>query len=535
MFQAQFILQNAHFALSLLGAFMFFAVSWLYFDAWLVKKYPRESFKFLGFLLLSFAFLMHATFIEQSILHKSLLPGDLNEFLTTVFKMAGYVFLIVGLATDPLQEHPDVHKEKKLAAITLVSFPLGVSFLRFSSFIFPVLSAVVGLLYLRRATLGLEAHLRRVSVVFFILSFSEVLALSHFFRDAGNVTIFNTVSPFGPLWMIEHSGLVLSALLLRKWVFQYLLTRIQTQLFMIFTTIIVVIFLLTTITFTSLLITSVQKDALSHLKTDVSVLQYAIDSKKQETLSDAQMVSGNQELKKALLDRDRRTLRDVTGGILFAKNQTFLVVLGSKGEVLMRAEDPERVGESFSDDSFVRRVLSGESLSTVMVRDGVLAPQLSIRSAVPVKSGKEIVGAVLVGSAIDNAFVDGIKHATGLESAVYADNTRSATTFVAPDGKSRWVGVKEETEAVKRTVLDEGKVYTGFVNIFNRPFLAAYAPLHDVDSNPMGMLFVGKEQVGVLQTAGGALESTFLTSALLILLSVIPAFFISRSIAHQVQ
>jgi len=60
-------------------------------------------------------------------------------------------------------------------------------------------------------------------------------------------------------------------------------------------------------------------------------------------------------------------------------------------------------------------------------------------------------------------------------------------------------------------------------------------PLKDVDNNPVGMLFVGKPQVGVLQAAGRSIEMTFLVAVILLVLSIIPAYFISKYLTNQIR
>jgi sensor histidine kinase regulating citrate/malate metabolism len=200
----------------------------------------------------------------------------------------------------------------------------------------------------------------------------------------------------------------------------------------------------------------------------------------------------------------------------------------------MRAEEPERTGDSLSDDPLVKRALSGDEITSVITREGVMAPIVAVRAAVPVLSEGEVIGAVMLGTDIDNAFVDGVKETTGLDTSIYADNIRSATTFIAPDGKSRWVGIKEETERIKKQVLVNGETYTGSTNLLNVPYFAAYTPITNIDNNPIGMLFVGRPEVSILQTASRSIELTFITTAVLLVFSVLPAYFVSKYIVEQI-
>ena len=141
----------------------------------------------------------------------------------------------------------------------------------------------------------------------------------------------------------------------------------------------------------------------------------------------------------------------------------------------------------------------------------------------------------MTGTLIDNAFVDGLKNATGLETSIYADNQISATTLVSVDNKSRLIGIKEEDPKIKTQVLDKAESYTGSIDIINTPYFATYLPLLDVDDNPVGMLFVGKPQTEVLALAGQAIELTYLVVIALLILSLVPAYFVSRAIVKQLK
>lgn len=543
----EFLLENMHFAISLFAALVFFAVFWLYFDAWLETKEHKELFKIAGFVLLSFSFLVNATYIEQSVLTNSFFNNSLILGLSGLAKFAGYILLVAGLVLDPIQPKPvydkqaadnadkqTVTNEQKLPSATAAgAFGVGAV----SGFIwvlsFPLLSLLAFLLYLRRATIGLEKHLRPLTFGFFFIFLYEVFSLNRLFENTGSISVYNLVEPFGPLWIIAHLFLLIGVSIIAKWVFNYLLKRLQTEIFMIFNISVLIIFLITTVSFTGFLLNNLKDSALSHLATDARVVQYAISSKQAESLSDAQMVASNPQLQTAITTNDRSILKTLTTSTLLAKKESSLVVVASSGAVLMRGENNEQFGDSLSADPLFLRAMRGESASSVVTRDGPIAPVVSIRSAVPIVDTNQIIGVVIVGSDIDNAFVDGLKAATKLDISVYAGNDLSATTFVASDGKSRYIGVKENDADVNKIVLNEGKNYTGELNILNVPYLAAFVPLEDVNGNPVGMLFAGDEQVSVIQAASNSIEYTFIIAVIFLFISLLPSYFISRFITNQ--
>lgn len=528
----QFLLENIHFAINLFAALVFFAVFWLYFDSWVERKEGREIPKLAGLALISLSYLVHAASLETTILEISLLGSATHLQLLALTRLSGYSLLIAGVAAEQLQKHPTVEGLSLARAL----FPISFFPLTLVNGIYPAMAGAVGILYLRRATLGFERHLKPIAYAFFTLSLSELLALSGLFENLVNVDLFRLVAPFGPLWIIGHAALLVGVLILGRWSWQYLLRRLQPQLFMIFTGSVLTIFLLTSLTFTWLLVRNLQDESLRRLDTDVKVLSFAIESKKAEVLSDAQVIAQQGRVGDAVKAVDRLILADISQNFFLTKDQSFLAIVDANGMVLARGEDRERIGDSLSGDPLVRRALTGETVATTTIKDGVLAPDVSIRAVAPIKDSEaQVIGSVLAGYSVDNAFVDGIKEATGLEAAVYGENTLSATTLQSADGKSRWVGTKEVDEKVLAAVLARGESFTGEVEIGNTPYFAAYLPLTDVDNAPIGMLFVGEPQANVLITAGLAIEFTFVITALLLILSIAPAYLVSRHIVNQLR
>lgn len=542
-----FILENTHFALNLFVALVFFAISWLYFDAWSVRKNAKDGLKVIGFLLISISFVIHATNVESVVLVTPILSSKFNPFLVAFFRIGGYLLLILGLVIDPLEDTPFKSSQgkpskakakkslpfasqgKQNAAIGFVNLP----FVKYLPFAFPLLSVTVAFLYLRRATIGLENHLKIVAISFYLLTLYELLSLFGILQGVDNVGLYKLIAPFSLIWITQHLVLFAASLILGRWVYYYLTKRLQSQLFMIFTVVILVIFLLTTVTFTGLLLKNLQGETIKRLETDVKVLNYAVESKKAQVLSDAQVLSQDAQVTGAVESQTKNILPDISEKFLLVKKLDTLVLVSDTGKVLARGEDRGRVGDSLSGDTLVKRALLGESVSSVIKHEGVLGPEISIRGVVPIKSAGKIIGAVMAASTVDSAFVDGIKNATSLETAVYGDNVLSASTISS--GGTRLLGVKEENSTIKDTVLVRGENYSGPVNLLNTPYFASYLPLKDIDNVPVGMLFVGREQVSVLKAAGESIQLTFMVTALLLVLSIVPAFVISRYLTNQLK
>lgn len=527
------VLEQTHFIGNIFVALVLFGASWLYFDAWLSRHAPKEFVRTAGFIFVSLGFLLHATHIESPLFTGLLLGGTVVVVVSNLLLAAGYAAILISLIMDPLPQKP---KTVSPFSVSLVLPPIIASG---ATFILPPLQGVLALLtgglYLIRATRGLEKHLRLVALTFFCLGISHVLSVFSSFRTTTNVSLFEFVAPFGPVWIVEHVFLLIAALILGRWVFGYLLKRFESQIFMITTAGIVFVFLVTSLLFTTILLYNVKQEALEQLTSNAKVLSYALDSKKGEMLADAEVLAITGTVKEYIGNSASRQLRDTAEEYLLAKKLSTLLIVDPSGRVLARGEDKERFGDSVSGDPLFVRVRKGESSTSILPREGVLTEELLVRAGVPVMNGSEVVGVIMVSTLLDNAFVDGIKRSTGLESTVYAGDRISATTLVASDGITRPVGVRQLSGVVLRTVLAEGQVYAGESTFLGKAYLVSFFPIADADNQVVGMLFAGRPEEALFATAGRSFELSFIAVVVLLALSVFPSYAIARYISSQIK
>jgi hypothetical protein len=572
---AQFLGQDVHFAIYLFAALACFAAGWLYFDAWTERRHLIDLPKWAGFFLLAVGLLVSGAVWDGASLID--ITGNTLQFL-------GYVGLVIGNLLEPIQPLPETTKllaaepapahpapapakpavapapaptpsaapaaapapaptaptpatppppatstapAKPLPAILLVAQVSGIAL--------PLSALTIAALYWRRATIGLERHLKPIAGVFLALALANGFALAKLWRTTDNPLVQSLVDPMGPFWFLEHIAMLVAGVALMWWVWRYLTKRFLTQLFLTITSFTVSIVLVATVSITGLLITSLQKDSLASLQTAAKVLNYAIKAKTSETRSNAMVQAQNPAVSTALSAGDHATLARLSGDLLAHEHLSDVIITSDSGQVMVRASDPDRYGDSLSDDSLIKRALTGATASSIAVRSGVLASELIITTASPVRNTNRIIGVSLASLALDNAFVDGIKQTTGLDSAVYAGSTRAATTLVAPDGTSRSIGAKETRANVLDTTLRHGQIWSGSLTVSNQNYLATYLPLKDVDNTVVGMLFVGQLKDTILHSAEEAVKLTFIAAVIWLLIIMFPIYLISRLIARQLH
>lgn len=513
----QFILQNLHFAISIFASLSLFAVFWLYFDAWIERKTFREGVKVFGFLVLSFFFLA-----------SSVSTNNLSPIILSI-KVIGYLLLVVSLLWEPIEKRPISEvTNNSIAGAFLIAPTLFWSG--------PILSMLVTLLYIRKATVGLENHLKKISFAFLSLTLYEIgYLITSIYSTTQNIDIFNLVRLYGPVWIVSQVFLAIFSWITITWSFSYLLKRINTQLFIIFTSSIITIFIVTAISFSFLLLKNMVDETLSRLSTDTAVLSFGIDAKKKEAMSTSLAVSKDTRLVEALNSNDRKMLGDIAEESITTYFVSSLTIIDSNSVVVARGEERQRTGDSLSEDPFVKRILQGEMQSSLTVRQGMLSPNILVRSAYPIKDGDKFIGAVITSIVLDNTFLDGIKKATGLEAGIYGDNILSATTISSRDKNNRPIGIKETNKDVLQSVLGKGEPKSLEVRILDTDYLASFHPLTDVNNSPIGMVFIGKPSYTTLQTVDKSIQTTFLITIILVIISLLPSYLISKYITNQLQ
>lgn len=520
MFAEVLFFNIGHFSLSVLTAFVYFAAGLLYLDSWKVDKLKKTPLiRSIGFFCLSIVASMHAASVELV----------MALFLMQLLKIGGLILILSSLISEPILHPPG---KGKLRVFVPFAIPL------LSTALIPlsgVLMLLIAAVYFRRVNESLDKQLKPAVLAFLFLGIAEILRIPFFWSDTAVVFWSKILATFGPLWSMHHIFELIGILILALWVWGYIRFRLQIQLFTTTVALTLCIFIITTFFFVFLLLRNLEADALSHLKTDVRVVQYAIERLEAESLAIATAVAENPEVKTAFSKNNENDLYKLTSNLMLSYNTNFLSVVNDTGRVVMRGEDKESVGDTLIFDPTVKSALDGQHLATVVSREGAIAPRIQINASVPFYEGANVRGAISTGFWIDSAFVDGVKDVTGLDVTVFGGNKRAATTFLGPDKKSRFVGTLEPNKDILNTVLEKGETFAGVANVLNQPYYTVYAPLKTYGDRPIGMLFVGKPQITLFETAKKSIDLTFLGSMILIVLSLIPAYLFSRFLSEQLE
>lgn len=509
------------FTIYVFGAFVFFSAGLLFLDSWKLNKLKKTPLiRSFGFFLLAIVYAIYASSVD--------IPTVL--YIVQITKIFSLTLILASVVGEPI-----LHKPKQKVAVAILPFSLVAFEISFVSMSI-VLALVISFWYLWRSTKGLDKQLKPAAISFFFLFLAELTRMGFYWRDTTNVFWSKMLAEYAVVWNINIFLQFVAILILGWWVFGYTRFRTQIQLFTTILASILAIFLTTTVLFSLLLLRNLEADALSHLKTDANVFQYSLDRLQLESLAHARAIGGDSGFKEALATNNKGRLYEITSESLISQNLTSLITISPEGVVLMRAEDRDSFGNNLSRDPLVKSALTGQQISSLVLNTRSINPEVFIKSAVPVKNAdNQILGVVMTGFVVDNAFVDGIKDVTMLDVTVFAQDKRTATTIISPDGKSRFVGTLETNQKVLSTVLEKGETFVGSSEVLNEPYYTAYTPLKTFGGENIGMLFIGKPQTELLETAQESIDLTFLGSIVLMVIAMVPTYFISKYIKRNVE
>lgn len=395
-------------------------------------------------------------------------------------------------------------------------------------FSLPLICAVLAFMYWRRASIGLEDHLKHSAIGFFVLSLYELFGLSSLFRGSQTVWVSKLVAPFGWVSIIEYLLLIIAMAVLAKWTWYYLLKRLSTQLFMLALSLAVGLSLLITGLFVTLLLQSVERESLTKLTSNAQVMMSLIEEKKSRLVSESRLFAQDGQIVSGIESGERKDLAGKVQAQMKATGAESLVLTDSDGKIILKGEDIEERGTSWSEDKYVIRALKGEQVVGVVSKSGVVAPEVSIRAGVP--SG---VGSVIVSQLLDNVYVDELKERTGLSVSVYGDQLLSATTEDIGDGKTRLSGIKETNAKVIEQVWKKGEILAQTSRVGEQDYLSAYIPLRDHDNEVSAVLQVSQPQVVALQTAGQAVQWTFALVIIVMIGLSLPIYMVCQKLVKE--
>ena len=489
------LLNNLHFGIELFGAFAFFIASWLLFDAYLIKKSKLNLWRTVGFLLVAIWFVFHALGIETNIL--------LGLGLFIYF--AGLIAILFSYWLDKLPSRP------VFSGIIILPALAGV-LVYFNSVAFVIL-ALISVILIKRYFRNVDRMSKWLAIGFILLTLATLISV-----------FVQTESP-NLLWIVEHSLRLIAFVVITGWVWQFLRLRAREQTLISFVATAMLISLLVTMTFSTLLLRQIEAGARSSLSTDAKVFNFYLDSLQNQALAQNQLVANNEDLVFSLRTRNVGELEKVATDLMNSLELGFLTVADANGNVLIKAHFPSSQGDNILAEQVGAEALEGRAATTIEM---VETEGFSIRAGAPVFDRGRIIGAVISGFLLDNFLVDNLEKITGLETTIFADEEIVASTIVGPDGKTRIQGIKLTDQRVKNKVITRGEEFVGQVKFLGKETLGAFLPLKNLEGRVVGILATTKTQIELVRAANATNRLTVLVVLIIVIGLIVPLYRFSK-------
>lgn len=491
-----FIGNNIHFALELIGALVFFVMTWLAFDAYAVSRHYSSLLRGIGFLLIG----------VWQIIYAASFGSDLINFTGFFVYLFGLIILSAGIVATP-----------RLATVSaVILIPSFTS----SEYILQLFAAAllggIALLVYKQAKEAYDTSARPLWIGFVLLAISALVQVMVSIQQGGIigsaiVSIIKTVAFFSFAY----------------WVWQYLRMRIRESLILIFISMTLFIATIVTLAFSIILITNIEQETRNNLLINARVFDFSVQGLTKEAQAQAGRIAVDPAVESAVVATDMTQLQLILDEYAQKSKLGFLLITDKSGVVVLRANAPLQYGDTINTERAVEEALIGNTFSTIEFSP---AESLSIRASAPLYSEGAIIGTVIAGFPLDNAMVDGIKKITGLDTTFYEGSTVVATTTLAPDGRSRLTGASLDDKTIQERVLVGGETLTSRVVLHGVPYLASYIPVKNGDGAIIGMFSAAKQQDDIIEIANNTNRLTLGTVTILLLLLSFPIYLLTRKL-----
>lgn len=488
-----FLINNFTFAFEMFGAIVFLMAAWLSFDAYRLRSDVFILFRTIGFSACSLWYIFSVLTVGN----------DLLSFLSVAFLFVGLLAILFSFL-----------KKNELLMHSVIVIP---SYSLLSNNLFAVsaiLAFIISYLSFRQWKIEQNPTWKPFSYSFFLLAISSAAHALVVYGD--QVSFFAVAYIF-----IE----LVAFIFLGYWIWQYMRLRINESIMMLSVGLTFFLAVVVTLVFSTILIGRVTFETSRNLITDVKILDFAITTLEETSLAKVDLVSKEDDIVTALSSRDFSTLDLLSENFLQKYNLGYLIITDAEGNVLVRAHDLSVRGDSVSNERVFEEVLRKNTFVTIAHSDN---EGFSIRAGSPVLKKGEVIGSIIAGYQLDNAFVDRMKRVTGLEMFLYKDDISVAGTAFAVDGTTRLIGAPVSNSHITEEVLQKGSTVTGSIKIYGEPFQAGYSPLMNQDGKIVGMLAAAKYEQDIISIANATNRLTLITVIIILLGLMIPVYMLVK-------
>jgi two-component system NtrC family sensor kinase len=286
--------------------------------------------------------------------------------------------------------------------------------------------------------------------------------------------------------------------------------------------------------------------------------------------------ASRESLQQLIQDEDFKTLSAYLRRVRADFGLDILNLTDSRGNVIVRASQPDTTGDDQSGDSLVSRAIQGDTAAASQIitldellregdalaeqaflriiptrkaapsTQGVATEGLMLKAAAPLyDENRAIIGSLYGGVLLnrDSTIVDRIKelvfkgekyNGTEIGTATIFQHDLRISTNVQGDHGERAIGTRVSQE-VSQAVLKEGRTWIDRAFVVNDWYLAAYEPIRNIDQEVIGILYVGMLEKPYIDLRNRVMATFAGMAALCVVILLILLFFITSTFIRPLQ
>ncbi|MCK9170685.1 MAG: methyl-accepting chemotaxis protein [Treponema sp.] len=242
-------------------------------------------------------------------------------------------------------------------------------------------------------------------------------------------------------------------------------------------------------------------------------------------------LAGRPDVIKAAAEHDTPALQKISQDADRQLLVDFITIADTDGNVIARGHS-DKSGDNVKNQQNVVLALQGKT--TCSVEEGTVV-RYSLRAGTPVYQNGNIIGSVTAGYDFStDKFVDMIKKNYGADCSIFQGDTRISSTVTGTDGK-RITGTKLTNQTIIKTVLSDGKIYTGRNVVAGKLYDTSYWPITNSDGRPVGIFLIAKDMAVIRRQLINQLVSSVVLTLICTAVVMIICIFFIRTIIKPVK
>ncbi|WP_119071658.1 GAF domain-containing protein [Aggregatilinea lenta] len=173
----------------------------------------------------------------------------------------------------------------------------------------------------------------------------------------------------------------------------------------------------------------INDQAIDELLDDRQSVQLIIRLHQKDSRADAAALALRGDLQRAVAEGDHQAIQRIIDQYRLQQGSDTITITDPDGLVLARAHDPERYGDSVTSRSVVEWSLQGKTVETLEYVEGDAIYAVGGVPLVDNDAPEALLGAIVVGQALDQVFVDDLKASTGEDVSLIVGGRRLFTTL----------------------------------------------------------------------------------------------------------